>query len=191
MLAESVHQVVGGNYDRARSVLQALGEGEVPPIPDVAATPRSGRLLVQRIAIHFPEGAGWTGNPPATPRAAAAPRLNHWLTLQLPSPSTIRLTFTFDGIPELFSLADTGLDAIDVVLMCGQALGGGASQIERFIVDRYRATKGIAEDVTLFFRAKDDAGVPDDKALVMDPDAAGPEGARSRRCGPTSTTSAT
>jgi len=176
MLAESVHQVVGGNYDRARSVLQALGEGEGPPIPDVAATPRSGRLLVQRIAVHFPDGPGWTGSPPVTPRAAAAPRLNHWLTLQLPSPATIRLTFTFDGIPELFSLADIGLDAIDVVLMCGQVLGGGASQIERFIVDRYRAAKGIADDVTLFFRAKDDVSVPEDKALIMDPDAAGPGG---------------
>ena len=108
MLAESVHQVVGGNYDRARSVLQALGEGEVPPIPDVAETPRSGRLLVQRIAVHFPDGPGWTGNPPTTPRAAAAPRLNHWLTLQLPAPASIGLTFTFDGNPEVFALDATG-----------------------------------------------------------------------------------
>ena len=190
MLAESVHQVVGGNYDRARSVLQALGEGEVPPIPDVAETPRSGRLLVQRIAVHFPDGPGWTGNPPATPRAAAAPRLNHWLTLQLPAPASIGLTFTFDGNPEVFALDETGLDALDVVLLCGQTLGGGASPLERFVVDRYRASRSIPEDVRLFFRVKDDAGVPDDKALVMDPSAAGRAASRSKRCGRSSTSSA-
>ena len=171
MLAESVHQVVGGNYERARSVLQALGEGEVPPIPDVAETPRSGRLLVQRIAIHFADGPGWTGNPPATPRAAAAPRLNHWLTLQLPDPASIGLTFVVNGIPEIVTLADTGLDALDVVLGCGPALGGGATALERFIVDAFRSGSNIAEDVRLFFKLKDPA-VPEAKALVFDPGSA-------------------
>ena len=75
----------------------ALAKAKCRRSPTSRQRPRSGRLLVQRIAVHFPEGPGWTGNPPVTPRAAAAPRLNHWLTLQLPAPATIRLTFTFDG----------------------------------------------------------------------------------------------
>lgn len=176
MMAESVHQVAQGNYDRARSVLQALGEGEVPPVPDVVATPRSGRMLVQRIAIHCPNGRGWTGDPPTTPRAAAAPRLNHWLTLQLPDPATIQVTFTLDSVTRLFSLGDTGLDALDIVLMCTPSLGDGAGVLERFLVDRYRSTQNIPEDARLFFKLKNDPSVPDGKALIFDPAPAGAGG---------------
>ena len=175
MLAESVHQAVQGNYDRARGVLQALGEGEVPPVPDVAATPRSGRMLVQRIAIHCPDGPGWTGNPPATPRAAAAPRLNHWLTLQLPDPATIRLAFTLAGTTEPYALADTNLDALDVVLMSSRSLGEAASFLERFIVDDYRATRNVPAAVPLFVQVSGGPAAPAD-ALVMDLTAAGPGG---------------
>ena len=168
MLAESVHQVVQGNYDRARSVLQALGEGEVPPVPDVAETPRSGRMLVQRIAIHCPDGPGWTGAPPTTPRAAAAPRLNHWLALQLPDPSTVGVVFTLAGASEPFSLVDIGIDAIDAVLMSAASLGDGASVLERLIVDRYRASRNVPESTPLFISHTGGAGSPGADVLVMD-----------------------
>jgi hypothetical protein len=175
LLAESVHQVVQGNYDRARGVLQALGEGEVPPIPEVAATPRSGRSLTQRVAIVAPDGAGWTGNPPTTPRAAANARLNRWLVTMLPAPATLQVRFTLGaGAPDFVSLADLGLDALDVVLMSGDALGDASSELERAIVDHFRASRAVGEDVRVFFRVKSDPAVPEALALVVDPGAAAP-----------------
>ena len=40
-LAESVHQVVQGNYDRAAATMDAYSRGNFPPIPDVVQTPRT------------------------------------------------------------------------------------------------------------------------------------------------------
>src|SRR6185503_7805917 len=85
LLAESVHQVVQGNYARARGALQALTDGELPPIPDVVQTPRNGKSLTHRVALFLDPAAtaGWQAT--LTPRAAANAPLNHWLATILPA----------------------------------------------------------------------------------------------------------
>ncbi len=151
------------NIDRARGVIGAIGEGEVPPVPDVALTPRSGRAFTQRVALHLPEpAAGWLAAP--GPRAAANPRLDAWLVAQLPPPSTLGFEVRAPlASPETMTLAQSGLDAIDLVLMSGDRLGDGSSEIERWLVDRWRAAHATGDEIVTRF-----AGAPGDGEIVLD-----------------------
>jgi hypothetical protein len=86
-LAESVHQIVQGNYDRAAATLDTYSKGNFPPDPDVVQTPRSGITLTHRIGLHLQSGL--TAAPTATPRAQAEPALNQWLASIMPPPNQI------------------------------------------------------------------------------------------------------
>jgi hypothetical protein len=153
MTAESVHQAVQSNIDRARGTLAAVTDGEMPPVPDVVQTPRSGRVFTQRVVLHLPPAApAWT-NPP-TPRALANQRLNAWLAAQLPPPATIGVElWPSAGAPVTMTMDASGLDALDVVLMSGDRFGDGSSELERFLADFWRGANGISDDVTTLFAA--------------------------------------
>ncbi|MBC7812504.1 MAG: hypothetical protein H7175_15225, partial [Burkholderiales bacterium] len=88
-LAEGVHQVVQGNYDRAAATTDAYGRGNFPPIPDVIQTPRTGITLVHRVAVHLEAGVSWNASPlgtiAVTPRSAGEPAINQWLASLLPA----------------------------------------------------------------------------------------------------------
>lgn len=92
-LAESVHQVVQGNYDRAAGALDAYSKGAFPQIPDVIQSPASGRALTHRFGIHLPSGV----SPAAglTPRAKAEPALAAWLRDLVPGSDSIACTLRF------------------------------------------------------------------------------------------------
>ena len=159
MLAESAHQAVQSNIDRARGVLRAMGEGELPPIPEVAQTPRTGRVFTQRVVLHLPFAD--TG---ATPRARANPALNAWLAQQLPPldkigfevrPSEDAQTTTFD---------DTGLEPIDLVLMSADRFGDGTSDLERYLADKWRGDNDVPDEVETLFAGP----APPSGKLVID-----------------------
>jgi hypothetical protein len=147
LTAEGVHQAVTSNIDRARGALAAVTDGEMPPMPDVVATPRSGRVFTQRVALMLPPAAaGWTA--PASPRAAANMRLNAWLVAQLPPPVEIGIAVRPSaGAAATLTLDDTDLDAIDIVLMCGDRQGDGSSELERYLADAWRSTRNFGDDV--------------------------------------------
>jgi hypothetical protein len=88
-LAEGIHQVVQGNYDRAAGTTDAYGKSSYPPIPDVVQTPRSGITLTHRVGLQLESGLDSTTSPVAgitmTPRAQAEPALNKWLGSVLPA----------------------------------------------------------------------------------------------------------
>jgi hypothetical protein len=151
LTAESVHQAVQSNIDRARGALAAVSDGEMPPVPDVVQTPRSGRVFTERVALHLPAAApGWT--TPPTPRARANPRLNAWLVSQLPAPNTIGVQIRPSfAAPATLTLDQTGLDAIDVVLMCGDRLGNGSSELERAVAEAWLAANGVGDDVVTLY----------------------------------------
>ncbi len=91
-MAESVHQVVQGNYERAAAVLAATSKGKAPQTPDVVQTPRSGVTLTHRTAIHLQTGLD-PANPALTsPRARVEPAINAWLTGLLPPLATVACT---------------------------------------------------------------------------------------------------
>jgi hypothetical protein len=150
LLTESVHQMVQGNYARGKGVLQSITEGEAPPDIEVVGTPRSGRSFTHRIAIGFDPTAtaGW--HQPLTVRAAASAPLNAWLASVLPAPDRIRWRVTRGtSPPEVLSLAEAGLEPIDVVQLCGERCGDFSSELERLLVHQYRRGRGVPDDETL------------------------------------------
>ncbi|BCH23325.1 hypothetical protein [Mesorhizobium sp. L-8-3] len=81
VLAESVHQLVGGNPIRAGLAADTLGRGEdVPDTFQVVRTPHRARALTHRVAVLLPaEPFGPTGWPTADPVAALHPEVEAWV----------------------------------------------------------------------------------------------------------------
>ena len=89
MLAESVHQLVGGNALRAGATVDALGRGESPPPAlDVTRTPRRGGVITYRLLALLGDGPapGW----PVTPRGRAEPRVDAFVASLLGAPARVR-----------------------------------------------------------------------------------------------------
>jgi hypothetical protein len=172
LMAEGVHQVVQGNYARARGAIQALTDGDRPPLPDVVQTQRTGTSLTHRVALFLAPGATTGWHATLTPRARANAALNHWLATVLPPPTAIQWRVTAGtAAPQFVSLYTLGLEPLDVVLMSGERLGDFSSSLERLLVDDYRETHAIGDDVFTFAFTKTDPAVPDAQALIFDPDA--------------------
>ena len=175
VLAESVHQCVQGNYDRAKGALQAIVEGAVPPDPQVIETPRSGRSLTFRLALPLDvtKTAGWRA--PLTPRAAANAPLNAWLASVLPHANAVQWQVKQgDAAPVFVSLASLALEPLDCVLMAGERLGELSSELERFLVHNYRVAHAVPDALPTVVRADDAVPLPGTPSLVFDPRAAAP-----------------
>lgn len=170
MLAESVHQVVQGNYDRAKGVLQSITEGRPPPDLQVVETPRSGRSLTFRVALPLDpaDDNGWT--PTLTPRARADATLNHWLSTKLPDPADVEWQVKDrTSAPVFVSLDSLGLEPLDVVMTAGEQLGNLSSELERFLVHEFRTANAVPDAVVTYLFSKTDPSIPDEDALVVDP----------------------
>lgn len=150
MMAESVHQAVNGSTERARGALQSITDGEVPPVPEVAQTPRSGQVITQRVIAHLPQAEHW---PTRTERSKANARLNGWLVQRLPDPRNIAISVRLESQDiEFLRLSDSGIDALDVVLMAGANPGSGATELERWLVDRYSAENSLNSAIAVLHR---------------------------------------
>lgn len=117
-VAEGVHQVVIGNYDRAAATLDAYGQATFPPIPDVVQTPRSGIVLTHRVGLQFDAGA--TSAATDNPRAKAEPAMNLWVSTLLPPPARIGCRVRYldpAGVEQstFVTLAQLGLQPLDLV----------------------------------------------------------------------------
>ena len=134
-IAEGVYQMVRGNYDRAAGTLDAFSKGTYPPLPEVSATPRSGRSLTHRVALHLQGGVlpGAAGN--TSPRAKGEPALAKWLADQLPTPASVfarvvwRNTAAATDGSLTVSMADLGLTRADLFYMLD---AGGARDMPAF-----------------------------------------------------------
>jgi len=125
-IAEGIHQVVQGNYDRAAASLDAFGKGQLPPRPDIVETPRSGTGLTHRVGLHLPPGLGPDDSPyptlDPTPRASAEPALNHWLASVLPQPADVAVVVRLsDGTgfaaTRTITQEDLGLQPLDLLFL--------------------------------------------------------------------------
>lgn len=99
LMAEAVHQYANGNMDRAASVLKSLSEGSSPPVPEFVKTNRSSKhLITHRLCILMKGSDTVTGT--VSPRAQAAPELNHWIKEKIGELNQIKFT--------VFEKADDG-----------------------------------------------------------------------------------
>jgi len=122
-IAESVYQVVRGNYDRASGMLDALSKGSHPPVPEVVSTPRKGHTLTHRVGIQL-KGGLLPGDPAnRTPRAKGEPALAAWIADQLPDPARVfaRVTWRDEvghaDVSLTPSMAALGLSPVDLFYM--------------------------------------------------------------------------
>jgi hypothetical protein len=136
-LAESVHQVVQGNYDRGAATLDTYSKGNFPPVPDVIETPRSGVHLTHRIGLHFETGL----NPAlgTTARAKGEPAVNKWLGQLLPA--DIVCTVSYGAVvDEEISAQTLGLTPIDLLYLVNtdneQAMTDLDDRINRLVLDK-------------------------------------------------------
>jgi hypothetical protein len=99
-LAESVYQIMRGNFGRSGGMLDAVSRGDHPPQPDLIDTPQAGLDVTHRLMLLFagppPAVPAWSGIG-TRPRAAAEPWLDAWLAGRLPAPDTVRCTVSWQS----------------------------------------------------------------------------------------------
>ncbi|MEU9083549.1 hypothetical protein [Streptomyces sp. NPDC048357] len=124
-VAESTHQTLLGNTERAAATLDAYAKEGFPPEPDVVRTPRSGTTLTHRLALQFTpglgpdHGAGAAGR--SSPRARAEPAVDDWLAGLLPDAEDVAALVTWadpvttEQRSRVVTQADLGLQAIELL----------------------------------------------------------------------------
>ncbi len=123
-MAESVFQIMRGNFGRAGGILDAISRGDHPPDPDLPVTPRAGIDVTHRLMLLLaaaptvpPDWAGITTHP----RALAEPWLSAWVAGRLPNPAIVRclISWTSGGQPHSATVAlrDLDIGPLDVLAL--------------------------------------------------------------------------
>lgn len=153
-MAESVHQMTRGNFDRAAGVLDAFARGSAPPEPEITRTPRTGTTLTHRVALHLDPAP--PAPPVATPRAGAEPRLDAWAGRLLPALGSIACRVLYHDFasgspapPLRLSVAELGLSALDLVLMAPDGGAQARAAFDERVIARARAVRTIAPDARI------------------------------------------
>jgi hypothetical protein len=161
-MAESVHQVVQGNYDRAAGALDSYSKGMYPQMPDVIRSAGSGVSLTHRFGIHLP-----TGVVPATsdtPRARTEPAISRWIEDLLPADLTriaCRVEYSVpnydDTIPDpvvtkTVSLADLELMPIDLLYMINIETDKGLTALDDHVLEFVHRDDTPRADVDIAIR---------------------------------------
>lgn len=118
--AEGVHQLARGNVDAAVATTDSLSAGRVPPNPDVIRTPRSEIAILHRVVLRLQDtelARGWPLRE--TPRAAASPMVDAWLSSHLGDPAEAKAIIHDAGDAEISrkALERVGLRPIDLVFL--------------------------------------------------------------------------
>jgi hypothetical protein len=134
LTAEAVHQYTNGNMERAASVLKSLSEGSSPPVPEFVQTNRSSKHhITHRVCVLMKESGTIAGT--ATPRAQAAPELNHWLDQKIGALDQIKFTVfekADDGSfknEKVVNLREFNLQPIDLVYIVPSGLISGDTPV--------------------------------------------------------------
>jgi hypothetical protein len=158
-VAESVHQVVQGNYDRAAGALDAYSKGSYPQTPDVIKTPGSGVSLTLRFGIHLPSGVSPAAG--ATPRSKAEPAVNKWLEDLFPANLSEICCKVEYRIPnyesetpnasqeKIVTMADLGLLPIDLLYMLDVESEKNLTALDDCILKYVHETEKPRPDVEL------------------------------------------
>jgi len=139
-IADSVFHAVQSNYDAVAATLDSSCSGQLPVEPAVVRTPRSGRNVTHRVALHLQSGLNEDDTPvppiAVTPRARAQPALNAWLATMLPAPDTVACTVTWldPGTNALqastVTQEDLGLQPIDLLYVASLETEQAMSELD-------------------------------------------------------------
>lgn len=160
-MAESVHQVAMGNYDRAGAVLDTYSKGKFPSTPDVIRTPRSGVTLTHRAALHLPVGLSPADPARISPRARAEPAIDAWLADVLPAATRVACTVTVtdpDGGPDavhIVTQAALGLAPLDLIHLLDPDESSPGSALDDLVEAHVVATHAPRPDATLTVAYRD------------------------------------
>ena len=166
-VAESTHQALAGNVERAAATLDSYAKDGLPPDPAVVRTPRAGTTLTHRFGVRLRPGVNPAGRH--SPRARAEPAVDDWLPDLLPPDQKVAALVTWtepDGDPKqrVVTQDDLGLTAIDL-LWAVRPVGDAAmtdldDRIIGVVIDRdsprpdleltIRYTERIPDKVTFF-----------------------------------------
>jgi len=157
MVAESIHQLVQGNTDRAGALLKSIHELKPPSVFEFVRTPRTpAEILTHRACIFFKPGditnpANPWPSMDMTQRANTEPALNEWLGEIIGAPDLIQCTVTevesrTNGI---VSIADLDLQPIDLVYLTPAEWGKEESGFTQRISYYYRVTQQLPEDTEI------------------------------------------
>lgn len=148
LLAESVHQLVGGSSARAGIAADSVGRAEaVPDRLDVLRTPQSARSIDCGVAVMLPAGAsagseGWNRN---RPRARMAPEIDRWAGHLLGDPKQWHFAWEVNvkGTTRELEcrLADLQLCPLDVVFESAMPGSDAQSLLERRFQDRIASSR--------------------------------------------------
>lgn len=160
VMAESVYQVVLGNFERSAAVSKSLSAGAQPPEIQVVDTPRGGVSLTHRVALHLDPTVSPATSPssvPMTPRASAESPLNAWLATNMPPPASVAVSVSYTT-PALaaaktvvLTQADLGLQPIDLLYVANLDLDQAMGELDDRIVQavRYGADAHPDMDVSI------------------------------------------
>ncbi|MDO9356357.1 MAG: hypothetical protein Q7T55_21850, partial [Solirubrobacteraceae bacterium] len=186
LVAESVHQIVGGNLEAAGAAMATLDKQTRPPEMHVIDTPHSTRGYTQRVVVAM-QGAnapgGWAGLTDLA--AQLEPRLNAWLARLLGDPARYRFharvlqkvdtgvvydgraQFRWDDTGNVLqaSIPELGLSALALVLGSEAQRAGGQSAVQEKLATllntKARASFGpSAEEMAIVMRPDAPAGAP-------------------------------
>ncbi len=127
-IAESVFQLMRGNYGRAGGILDAVSRGDHPPDPEIVVTPRPGLDVTHRLLLLYagepPAVPAWS-TVPMRPREVLEPWVSRWVAGRLPDPATVRALVTWttgSGAAEqagaaTVSLLDLGIGPLDMLAL--------------------------------------------------------------------------
>jgi hypothetical protein len=138
-MAESIHQVVQGNIERAAGTLEAYSKGNYPQLPDVIQTPRSGVHITHRVGLHIKADASYTGND--SPRAMAEPGINSYLDNILPDLANIVFALAIklpeaedETVSDPISIDNLVLQPIDLLYIVNDEMDQGMSLLDDLII---------------------------------------------------------
>jgi hypothetical protein len=159
-IAEAVHQLAQGNADRTAATLDAFS-GDLPPLPDVVETPRSGIGLTHRVGLHLRPGLPPDDTPVAgvevTPRAVAEPAINHWLASLLPRPGDVAVVVEVtdragEARRERVTQAELGLQPIDLLYLLNVSADQAMTALDDLVAGHLRARERLRPDARVSIR---------------------------------------
>ncbi len=165
MVAESVHQLVQGNTDRAGALLKSIADLKPPAKFECIRTPRTpANMLTHRIAVLFDAGKLSTQKSPwsnvnMSPRALTEPALNAWLAEVIGSPENYQCEVTEieTRTNGYVNLQDLNLQPIDLVYLSPTEFGKEESEIYKRVAYNYRQVQNLSEEenITIAFDKAD------------------------------------